>query len=113
MNTKFALIAAIAASLSLSAVVANAAGDAGTKSKMDASDCFGCHAVDKKLVGPSFEDIAKKYKGQKGVEAKLADKIIKGGKGNWDAVTGGIAMTPHANLSKTDAEAMAKWVMAQ
>lgn len=51
-----------------------------------ASKCFACHAIDKKLVGPAWKEIAVKYRGQKGVEAKLIDKVAKGGSGAWGAV---------------------------
>ncbi len=58
-------------------------------------DCLACHTVDKKLVGPAWKDVAAKYKGQADARDKLVEKVIKGGKGNWDKVTGGMAMTPH------------------
>jgi cytochrome c len=51
-----------------------------------AKKCMACHAVDKKLVGPAWTDVAAKYRGQKGAEAKLIDKVAKGGSGVWGAV---------------------------
>ena len=54
--------------------------------------CFACHAVDKKLVGPSYKDVAAKYRGDKGAEAKLFDKVKKGGPGVW----GQVPMPPNA-----------------
>ena len=48
-----------------------------------AKNCLACHQTDKKIVGPSYKDVAKKYAGQKDAEAKLADKVIKGGSGVW------------------------------
>ena len=47
------------------------------------SNCMACHQVDKKLVGPSYQDVAKKYAADKGAEAKLVDKVKKGGSGGW------------------------------
>ena len=53
-----------------------------------AKGCMACHAVDKKLVGPSYKDVAAKYKADKGAVATLAAKVIAGGKGNWGAEIG-------------------------
>lgn len=71
--------------------------------------CVGCHAVDKKLVGPSYQDVAAKYAGQKGAEAALADKMIKGSGGVWG---GPAVMPPNAALSPADAATLAKWVLS-
>lgn len=111
MKLKFAVAAAVAA-LSLSSL-AHAAGDPKAEVLMKKSGCFSCHAVDHKVVGPAYKDVAKRYKGDKAAAGKLADKIIKGGAGNWNAVTGGVPMPAHPQLSKADATAMAKWVLAQ
>lgn len=73
-----------------------------------AKNCMGCHAIDKKVVGPGFKEISAKYAGQKGAEARLATKIIQGGGGAW----GAIPMPPNP-LSQQEANALAKWVMAQ
>ena len=73
-----------------------------------AKNCMACHAIDKKVVGPAFHDVAAKYKGQKGADATLAAKIIKGGSGAW----GAMAMPPNA-VSETEALTLAKWVLAQ
>lgn len=70
--------------------------------------CMACHAVDKKLVGPSFQSIAAKYAGQKDAEAMLAASIKKGGAGKW----GPIPMPAQAALSEADATALAAWVLA-
>ena len=70
--------------------------------------CLACHAVDKKLVGPSYKDIAKRYAGQKDAEAKLADKVKNGGSGVWGAVP----MAPNPNVSDADIRALVKWVLA-
>ena len=70
--------------------------------------CFACHAVDKKLVGPSFQDIAKKYTGDATAEAKLETKIKKGGSGVW----GAIPMPPNVAVKDEDIKTLAKWVLA-
>jgi cytochrome c len=71
-------------------------------------NCMGCHALDKKVLGPAFRDVAIKYKGQKDAEAKLAASITKGSTGVW----GPMAMPPNA-LSPAEAQSLAAWVMAQ
>lgn len=72
-----------------------------------AKNCMTCHAVDKKLVGPSYKDVAAKYKADKGAVATLAAKIKAGGKGNW----GQIPMPPN-NVTEDEAKKLATWVMA-
>jgi len=72
------------------------------------SNCMACHAVDKKLVGPAYLDVAKKYAGDKEAAKALAAKIKAGSKGVW----GQIPMPPNPNLKDADAEALAKWVLA-
>ncbi|WP_347156902.1 c-type cytochrome [Pontibacter chitinilyticus] len=72
------------------------------------SDCLSCHQVDKKLVGPAYADVAKKYEmNEKNIDY-LSNKIIQGGAGVW----GQIPMTPHPDLSKEDAAEMAKYVLS-
>jgi cytochrome c len=70
--------------------------------------CIGCHAVDKKMVGPSYQEVAKKYNGQKDAAATLAKSIKTGGSGKW----GVVSMPPFSNLSDTDAQALATWILA-
>jgi len=70
--------------------------------------CLACHAVDRKLVGPSFQDVAKKYSGQKDAEATLAGSIRKGGAGKW----GPVPMPAQAALNEADARTLASWVLA-
>lgn len=69
--------------------------------------CTACHAVDKKLVGPAFQDVAKKYEGQPDAVSKLADNIRKGGSGKWGAVP----MPAQPALSEADAKTLAQWVL--
>lgn len=71
-----------------------------------AKNCLSCHAADKKVVGPSYQDVAKKYAGQKDAEAKLAEKIQKGGSGVW----GNVPMPPN-NVTPEEAKKLAAWVM--
>ncbi len=73
-----------------------------------AKNCLACHTVDKKIVGPSYKDVAKKYAGQKGIEATLAEKVIKGGKGSW----GEVPMPPNAAVSPDDAAKLVKWILS-
>jgi len=72
-----------------------------------AKNCMGCHAVDKKVLGPSFKDVAAKYAGQKDAEAMLAQKIIKGSSGVW----GAIPMPPNA-VTEKEAQTLAKWTLS-
>jgi cytochrome c len=71
--------------------------------------CFACHAVDKKLVGPSYKDVAAKYRSDKGAEAKLVDKVKKGGAGVW----GQVPMPPNGAVPDADVKALVKWIMSQ
>ncbi len=71
------------------------------------SDCLGCHKVTERIVGPSYQEVADRYAGKAGIEDTLANKIIKGGSGNW----GDQMMTPHPNLSKEDAVTMVKYIL--
>jgi cytochrome c len=73
-----------------------------------AKNCMGCHAIDKKVLGPAFKEVAAKYKGQKDVAAVLAGKIQKGSNGGW----GPIAMPPNP-VSDAEAKSLAQWVMSQ
>jgi len=72
------------------------------------SACTACHAIDKKLVGPSYKDVAAKYKGDKAAEAKLIDKVKKGGSGVW----GQVPMPPNASVKDEDIKTLVKWVLA-
>ncbi len=71
------------------------------------STCLNCHAVDKKLVGPSFTAIAAKYRGQANAVELLQGKVEKGGTGVW----GAIPMPPMAYLPKADVAAVVKWIV--
>jgi cytochrome c len=72
------------------------------------SACTACHAVDKKLVGPAYKDVAAKYKGNAGAEAMLVEKVKKGGSGTW----GQVPMPPNANVKDEDVKTLVKWVLS-
>jgi cytochrome c len=74
-----------------------------------AKNCMACHSVDKKIMGPAFKDVAAKYAGQKDAEAKLTQKVMKGGGGVW----GAMAMPPNASVNEQEAAALVKWVLSQ
>jgi len=72
------------------------------------SDCLTCHKVDEAINGPSYRQVAEKYADQApGIIPTLAEKVIKGGSGNW----GEVPMLPHPTLSHEDAEAMVKYIL--
>lgn len=72
------------------------------------SDCLTCHKVDEKLVGPTYRSVAEKYAGAPNdVITALAQKIIKGGVGNW----GNVPMLPHPALSQDEAETMVRYIL--
>ncbi len=74
-----------------------------------AKNCMACHAVDKKLVGPAYKDVAAKYAGQKDAAAMLATKIMKGGSGTW----GPVPMPANAQVNEAEAKTLAAWVLSQ
>ena len=70
-------------------------------------NCLACHQIDKKAVGPSYKDIAKKYKGQAGADAKLAEKVKKGGQGVW----GPVPMPPNVAVPDADIKKLVDWIL--
>lgn len=70
--------------------------------------CLACHATDSKLLGPSYLEIAAKYKGDAGAEAKLIAKVKNGGSGAW----GQAYMPPNAAVPEEDIKTLVKWVLA-
>lgn len=70
--------------------------------------CLACHTVDKKVIGPAYKDVAAKYKGVAGAEAKLAAKVKNGGAGTW----GQIPMPPNPAVPDSDIKALVKWVLS-
>ena len=71
-------------------------------------NCMACHAVDKKLVGPSYKDVAAKYAGQKDAVEILSAKVIKGGSGVW----GPIPMPANPQVSEAEAKQLVQWVLS-
>ena len=72
-------------------------------------NCMSCHAVDKKLVGPSYKDVAAKYAGQKDAVDKLAQKVLKGGSGVW----GPVPMPANPQVTEAEAKQLVQWVLSQ
>jgi cytochrome c len=70
-------------------------------------NCMACHALDKKVVGPSYKEVAAKYAGQKDAVDKLAQKVIKGGSGVW----GPVPMPANAQVSEAEAKQLMQWIM--
>jgi cytochrome c len=71
-------------------------------------NCFACHAIDKKLVGPAYKDVAAKYRNDPKAEAKLVEKVKKGGQGVW----GQVPMPPNATVPDADVHALVKWILS-
>jgi cytochrome c len=70
--------------------------------------CTACHAIDKKIVGPAYKDVANKYRGDKTAEAKLIEKVKKGGSGVW----GQVPMPPNTQVSDADVKTLVQWVLS-
>jgi cytochrome c len=100
-NMKSVLISALVAAGVLASAPALANKDLATK-----SGCMACHAVDKKLVGPADQEVAKKDKAAD--EAALVAKVKAGGKGVW----GQIPMPPNAAIKDEDVKTLVKWILA-
>ncbi|WP_140626274.1 c-type cytochrome [Methylibium rhizosphaerae] len=96
------LLALLVAAMTVGPVLANA--DLAQK-----KNCMACHAVDKKLVGPSYKDVAAKYAGQKDAAAKLTQKVMKGGVGAW----GQVPMPANPQVSEAEAKQLVQWVLSQ
>ncbi len=103
MHTRSLLIAASVAVGILGAPAAQA-----SEALLKKHNCVACHQVDKKLVGPSYKDVANKYKGQKDVAAKLAETVKKGGQGVW----GQVPMPPNAAVPDADIKQMVVYILS-
>ena len=97
---KYVLIAALAASAYTTPAFADLA-------LATSKNCMACHGVEKKVVGPSFKDVAAKYATQKDAADMLAVKIIKGGSGAW----GPVPMPANAQVNPADAKKLATWIL--
>jgi cytochrome c len=101
MKLAAAMIAA-AGVLSIGAAQADAGEDLLKK-----SGCTACHAIDKKLVGPAYVEVAAKYRGDAGAAAKLMEKVKKGGSGVW----GQVPMPPNPQVSDADIKTMVAYIL--
>jgi cytochrome c len=104
MTKRFAYLA-VATALVLSASAARAADE--LKLATD-KGCTACHAVDKKVIGPAYKDVAKKYKGDAKAADMLATKVLKGGQGVW----GPIPMPPNDKITADEAKKLVAWVLS-
>jgi cytochrome c len=102
MNRIFVAIAALVTGVSVSTPALADLALATSK------NCMACHAIEKKLVGPSYKDIAAKYAGQADAVDKLANKVVKGGSGAW----GPVPMPANAQINDADAKKLVAWIMA-
>ena len=94
----------ITLAMALSVAAPAMADEALAKSK----NCMACHAIDKKLVGPAYKDVAKKYAGQKDAEATLVSHVLKGSKDVW----GPVPMPANANVTEAEAKKLVAWVLS-
>jgi cytochrome c len=97
---KSLIVAALGLSLASGAALANA-------DLAKAKNCLACHAVDKKVVGPAYKDIAAKYASDKDAPTRLSKKIREGGVGVW----GQIPMPANPQVSEAEAQTLARWVL--
>lgn len=106
---KITLAIAMAAGMGIAASNASAADMPPLAKK---SGCTACHAIDKKVVGPAWADVAKRYKGDGGAKAALITKVKKGGKGAWTEVTKGVPMPPYSpRVADADIEKLVDFVL--
>ncbi len=101
---KKVLLTAVAAGLTMMSAGAYANADLAK-----AKNCLACHATDKKLVGPSYKDVAAKYASDKDAVAKLSKKVREGGVGVW----GQVPMPANPQVNAQEAETLVKWVLSQ
>ena len=77
------------------------------------SGCLACHSIEKKVVGPSWKDVAAKYKDQAGARAELIAAIANGSKGKWTSMTGGVPMPPYSpRVSDADIEKLTDFILS-
>jgi cytochrome c len=102
------ILATIAGATLVTAGSAHASLDnAAAEAMMKKDGCAACHAVDKKIVGPAYNEVAAKYKGDAGAAAKLEAKVKAGGSGVW----GPVPMPPNANVPDADIKALVGWIL--
>lgn len=90
-----------------------AVGDASADEALAKSrNCMACHALDVTRIGPSYKAIAKRYAGRQDVEARLAERVIKGGKGVWTSeLPAGALMPPNATVKPEEATRLVRWIL--
>ncbi|MEN9436966.1 MAG: hypothetical protein RIR09_1621 [Pseudomonadota bacterium] len=98
------VLAALSAAATLAVTSPAFADEALAKSK----NCMACHSVDKKVVGPSYKDVAKKYAGDAKAADALATKIIKGGSGAW----GPVPMPANAQVNEAESKKLVSWILS-
>jgi cytochrome c len=104
---KFSLALVAIAGAALTAIAAPAvAADAMQLAQQ--KNCLACHAIDKKVVGPAYKDVAAKYAGQKDAVAKLTQKVLKGGAGVW----GPVPMPANTQVTEAQAKELVTWVLS-
>ena len=102
------ITAVLLATTAVFAAAAQAADPKAAEALAKNSGCFACHAVDKKLVGPGYKEIANRYRGDKAAEANLIKKVKAGGKGVW----GEIPMPPNAHVKDADIQVLVQWILS-
>jgi cytochrome c len=95
--------------IALAALAAASASAAASEQLAKKHNCLACHTVDKKMVGPSYKDVAAKYRGDKQAAAKLAAKVKNGSQGVW----GNVPMPPNTTVPDADVNALVKWILSQ
>ena len=104
-----AVLVSLAGAALFAAGAAHAALDnAKAEAMMKKDGCAACHAIDKKIVGPAYVDVAAKYKNDKNAVATLTKKVKEGGSGVW----GQIPMPPNPGVKPEDAEKIVEWVLS-
>jgi cytochrome c len=101
---KHSLLVCLAAGV----LVSNVAMAADPADLAKSKNCFGCHAVANKVLGPAYKDVAAKYAGQKDAEDKLVKKVMKGGSGVW----GTAAMPANPQVNEAEAHTLVKWILS-
>ena len=89
------------------AQAAHALDNTSADAMMKKNGCAACHAVDKKVIGPPYQDVAAKYRGDKDALARLSDKVKKGGVGVW----GQVPMPPNAQIPDADIKDLVSWIL--
>ena len=105
MKQAFVALAAVAGILGTGAAQA---AEAKAEELLKKHACVACHAIDKKMVGPAYKDVAAKYRGQNDIAPKLVEKVKKGGVGVW----GQVPMPPNAAVPDADVKTMVDYILS-